>query len=498
MAKENKPYWEERQEKKYLVGEKKVNDYYRDLKRSFEHSRREIQSTINDFYWKYAEENQVSFASAQLKLSHAEIGELQDFIDLAKANIGKYNLELNNMSIRARITRYEALMRQIDAQLQQLYAIEYQYKGEELLREIYTDTYYRTWFNIDQYHGFHQEFAQINAKTVEELIRYPFNGADFSTRLWGQKEHMLQKLNESITTMLIQGRNPKTLAGEMAKTFGTKEYEAYRLLHTESSFIMGQGTLAGYKEDGVEKYQILATLDIKTSVICREQDGEVYDVDKAVVGINYWPFHPHCRTTDVPVYDDDDLSEETRTARDPATDTTYEVSADTTYEQWYKEYIKDNPKAITNEKKWKNRHGDMKQYVKYKNVLGKDLSVNSLDDFQNLKYNDSKAWNELKAEYDTVRQGKYLQSQFAYVYNGEKSFIPNKTVFETAKVIAGGNSKTALRDKERISADYGGSPNDWLKKVGKIESNKYIFDMHWYELKGKQYEMKLKHRGDKK
>ena len=38
-----------------------------------------------------------------------EIGELQEFIDLAMANIGKYNQEVNNMSIKARMTRYQAL-----------------------------------------------------------------------------------------------------------------------------------------------------------------------------------------------------------------------------------------------------------------------------------------------------------------------------------------------------------------------------------------------------
>lgn len=498
MSEKKKPYWQDRQEKKYLAGEKKVNDYYRDLKKSFEQSKHEIQSKINDFYWRYAEENQLSFASAQLKLSQAEIGELQDFIDLVNENMGKYNQELNNMSIRARITRYEALEKQIDAILQQLYSVEYQYKGEDILKEIYSDTYYRTWFNIDQYHGFHQEFAQIGAKTVEELIRYPFNGADFSTRLWRQKDHMLQRLNESITTMMIQGRNPKTLSREMSKTFGTKEYEAYRLLHTEGSFIMGQGTLAGYKEDSVERYRILATLDIKTSDKCRGMDGKEFNVEDAVVGVNYWPFHPNCRTTDVPVYEDDDLSEETRVARDPVTGKTYDVKASMTYEEWHKEHIEGKPKALLEEKKWKNRHGDKRQYERYKDVLGKDLGAKSLDDFQNLKYNDSKAWNELKAEYDIIRQGKYLQEQFAYVYGEEKLFIPNKTVFETTKVIAGGKSKNVLRVKERLSEDYGGKPDDWLKKVGKIESDMYIFDMHWYELDGKQYGMKLKNRGDKK
>lgn len=349
MAKYNKSYWEKRQERKYLAGEKKINDYYRGLKKSFEQAKKEIQSVINDFYWRYAEENQLSFASAQISLNKMELGELKDFIKKAYENMGKYNLELNNMSIRARITRYQAMEKQIDAILQQLYAIEYEYKGKDLLKKVYEDSYYRTWFNIDQYRGFHQEFAQINPRTIDELIRYPFNGADFSSRIWKQKDHMLQVLTEDITTMLIQGRNPQTLAGDFAKRFKTKEYEAYRLLHTESSFIIEQGTLAAYKEDGVKKYQILATLDMKTSDICRSEDGEIYDVDKAVVGVNYPPFHPFCRTTTVPYYEDVE-NEGTRVARDPKTGKGYEVPADMNYKQWYDLYITKETEKEFNEK----------------------------------------------------------------------------------------------------------------------------------------------------
>jgi SPP1 gp7 family putative phage head morphogenesis protein len=397
MPTPNKPYWQDRQEKKYLAGEKKIDQYYKDLEKSFEQAKREMQSVINDFYWRFAEENQLSFAGAQLKLSKTEIGDLQAFIDKAYENMGKYNLELNNMSIRARITRYEALQKQIDAQIQQLYAIEYQYKGEELLKEVHSDSYYRTWFNIDQYHGFHQEFAQISAQKVDELIKYPFDGADFSTRLWKQKDHMFQKLNESITTMLIQGRNPKTLAGEMSKTFGTKEYEAYRLLHTEGSFVIEQGSQAAYTEDGVEKYEWLATLDMKTCERCAERDGKTYDVGKGIVGVSMPPLHAFDRCTTVPAYDDKDLSEDTRLARDSA-GKSYEVPADMTYNQWHKEYIESHPESLLAEKKIRNLNSDKVQFEEYKEILGKEYIPKSIDEFQNIKYNNSDEYGILKAQ----------------------------------------------------------------------------------------------------
>ena len=64
--------------------------------------------------------------------------------------------------------------------------LEYEYKGKELLKEVYTDAYYRTWYNIDQY-GFHQEFAQVNPRTIDELIKVPFNGANFSSRMEAER-----------------------------------------------------------------------------------------------------------------------------------------------------------------------------------------------------------------------------------------------------------------------------------------------------------------------
>lgn len=488
-------YWQERQEQKYLIAEKKIDAYYEGLKRSFEQAKKEIHSVIADFYMRYADENGLTFTEAQKALSKAEIGSLKAFISKVNRHMGEYSQELNNMSIKARMSPYQATEMQIDAILQELYTIEYKIKGEELFKEIYEDSYYRTWFNIDQYHGFHQEFAQIASSVVEELVKYPFNGANFSSRLWKQKDHMLQRLNESLTTMLVQGKNPKTLSDGFSKAFGTKEFEAYRLLHTEGSFMSEQGTLAAYKEDGVDRYQFLATLDGKTSDICREADGEIYEVERAVVGVNYPPLHNFCRSTTVPYYEDGVGG--ARAARDPVTGKPYKVPADMTYKNWHTEYIAGNPEAVLTEQKWKNRYTDKKQYEKYKEILGVD-APKTFDSFQNLKYTETEKWAEIKDRYDNTRLGKYLQNQFAYTYNGEKLFIPNNTIFEATRVIAGGKSKTPLRVKEKLSEKYGGTPEDWVKRVGKIESDNYVFDMHWYELKGKQYEMKLKNRGEKK
>lgn len=456
----DKSYWEKRQEQKFLSGEKKIKDYYKGLEKSFEQAKREIQIVVNDFVTRYAIENDTpgGYATAQRLLNKTEIGDLQEFISKAYANMGKYNQEVNNMSIKARITRYQALEKQIDAILQQLYAIDYQYQGEEILKDVYSDAYYQTWFNIDQYHGFHQEFAQVNAQTVEELISYPFNGADYSTRLWKQKDHMLQQLNESITTMLIRGRNPMTLSKEFAKKFETKEFEAYRLLHTDGSFMIEQGTLAVYKEDQVEKYELLATLDMKTSDICRKADGKVYEVEKAVVGVNYPPLHVFCRTTTTPHYEDTDTSKNTRVSRDPVTGKNYYVPADMKYPEWYKKYIASNPLSVIAEKKWQNRYVDKKQFDQYVEKLGPENLLKSFDEFQTTKYSDPTEYGILKAQ---VKGMTYY----------DKAVLNEPDITEHIKKVAEsvGMNTAGIENRMKSKSSY----LDKIRRKYKPEGNEY-------------------------
>lgn len=370
-------YWQERQEAMYKAGEMKVNQYFTGLEKAFNQTRRELQKTIEAFYFRYAEENGLSYHAAQRRLDAEELGELQDFIDLATQNIGRYNQQVNNMSLRARIIRYQALEAQVDAILRQLYAIDYEAEAEKTMQEVYEDAYYRTWYNADQYHGFHAEFAQVNPTVVEKLLEYPFNGVAFSGRLWKQKDHLQAQLMEAVTTMLIQGRHPSSLTKEFAKKMNSKKFDAYRLLHTESSFLMSEATHAGYKEDGVPKYEILTTLDSKTCNVCGKLDNKVYEVGKEVTGVNMPPFHPLCRCTTVPHYDDTSTEGLTRAARDPETGKNYEVPADMTYDEWKKKYV-DKQKEESGLRKEEAEAVKLtggKQYIPYDEDDPKDVSA---------------------------------------------------------------------------------------------------------------------------
>lgn len=64
--------------------------------------------------------------------------------------------------------------------------------------------------------------------------------------------------------------------------------------------------------------------------------------------------------------------------------------------------------------------------------------------------------------------------------NGIQSFIPKGTEITNTVEIAGINS-TEFRNASIYVKLYGGKIQDWSKKAGKIESDKYVFDIHWVQ-----------------
>ncbi|MGI6080828.1 MAG: minor capsid protein [Candidatus Avilachnospira sp.] len=334
-------YWEKRQLQKYQSGEKLILDYYKELEQAFEQARREVREVIDAFYGRYAKENKISYTDALKRLSNAETGDLKAFIERVNATMGTYDLELTNMSIKARVTRYEALEKEIDAILQRLYAVDYEKFGTQNLGEAYEEAYYRTWWSMDTGRGIHSAFSAVDPHTIDQLIKYPFNGSAFSDRLWKQKDYLLSQLMESLTTMFIQGKHPRTLAKDFAKKFESRKFDAYRLLHTEYSYISEEASQAVYGEDGIEEYEYMATLDSKTCGICGDLDGKKIKVKMGVIGQNKPPMHPLCRCTTAPWIEG--LSGGgNRIARDE-NGKNIEVPKEMTYNEWRDIYI-DKPK----------------------------------------------------------------------------------------------------------------------------------------------------------
>lgn len=344
-------YWEKRAIASAARTEKAVNSQEKYLEATFESARKRVGSALADFYLRYANENGVTFAEAQQCLSEAELkefrGTLEDFNKMAKESFGTYNRELENLSMRVRVTRLQALEAEIKAVLDSLYG-KVNTVTTDTLQAVYESSYYHTLYDIDKYTGILHNVAKLNTRTIQNAVQYPYSGLKFSERIWGYQVNLNERLKAKIVEMCIQGKNPRDYAAVFAKEFDTQTFYAKRLLATEAAYNSNAATMKAYEEDDIEKYEICATLDSKTSKTCREQDGKVYDLKDAKPGENHPPFHPFCRTTTVPVIDGVDLGDEKRVARDES-GKVYKVPENMTYSEW-KKYIVDDvasPQVMT-------------------------------------------------------------------------------------------------------------------------------------------------------
>lgn len=78
--------------------------------------------------------------------------------------------------------------------------------------------------------------------------------------------------------------------------------------------------------------------------------------------------------------------------------------------------------------------------------------------------------------------------------NEVQTFIPKNAEIINIVEIAGENSKE-FRNAGKYAELYGGKNSDWSKRAGKIESDKYVFDIHWVQGKNGVFcEWKIKNK----
>lgn len=341
----NAAYWQRRTAILEQAQHDKSIKYFDTLNTQYQKAISQTQKDINAWYSRYATENKVSFQEAQKQLNARELEEFKwtvdDYIKYGRENAisGQWAKQLENASARYHITRLEALKVQMQHQVEVLMGNEAD-GVSKLIESIYTDSYYRSIYDIQRGTGIGFNFALLDKDGIQRVMSKPWtaDGTNFSERIWGKyRPELVSDLHEQLTQATIRGDNPKTLAAKIAKKYGVKQSQAENLCLTEGAYFRSRGQMEGYKESGVEEYEICATLDGRTSEICQEMDGKHFPLDKWQVGTTAPPFHGRCRTATMPYFNDEFTVDEKRIARNES-GKSYYVEGDITYKTWAKKY----------------------------------------------------------------------------------------------------------------------------------------------------------------
>lgn len=341
-------YWQKRYEKLKLSEMKKAEITAAKQKEIYQETLTRLRQQVLDWYDRYARENSISLADAQEQLTTSENKEfkitLEKYGELAKKEnlSSEYKRLLENVSMKVRHERSQKLYVDTIHLVEQL-AKTQKIQLEELLKDVYEDSVYKTAYEVQTMQGKYTQMQGLNEKEINEIIKKPWteDGKEFSTRIWENKQKLVQTLTREMTRAFILKESTSRINERITKRFNVSYNEARRLIETETAYIQEKAMLDTYDKLNVEKYEILAVLDSKTSEICREMDGKVFERKDAKAGITLPPFHCYCRSTTIPYINDiTDSADDTRAARAPVTGETVFVEGDLNYEEWYNKYVK--------------------------------------------------------------------------------------------------------------------------------------------------------------
>lgn len=348
----NGEYWQKRFELLEQAAHQQGVQCYADIEKQYRQAQKTLEGQIAAWYQRFASNNGVTLAEAKRMLNAKELAELKwdvnQYIQYGQENAinGTWVKQLENASARFHISRLEALKLQTQQSIEVMFGNQLD-SIDSTMRNVYKSGYYHTAYEIQKGVGVGWDFSALDDKQISKVINKPWavDGKNFSERIWGNRQKLVNELNNTLTQNIILGKDPQKAIDEIARKMNTSKTNAGRLVMTEEAFFSSAAQKDCFTELDVEQFEIVATLDSHTSDICRGMDGKHFPMSEWKVGVTAPPFHVHCRSTTVPYFDDEFDAVGERAARDEETGKTYFVPGNMTYKEWEKSFVNGSDKS---------------------------------------------------------------------------------------------------------------------------------------------------------
>lgn len=166
--------------------------------------------------------------------------------------------------------------------------------SEKNMKDGFTNTYKNIRLELDE-----NDFNLPNKKLMEELMKKPWHGDNFSNRLWTNTFKLAEECNKILFNGLSQGKSIASISIAMNNAMQNGFNNAHRLVRTETMHYLNSASLEAYRDAQLNKVQFWAASDERTCKTCGVggMHGKIYEIDKAPV----LPLHPNCRCCYLPV-----------------------------------------------------------------------------------------------------------------------------------------------------------------------------------------------------
>lgn len=303
----SKQYWRAREEN---ARKKAIQDDYTrslEIKGIYQQLTAEIEKDISAFYQKYADKNGLTYAEVQKRVAQVDIDAYSKKAEyyvknrkkkgIAFSKTANQEMELYNLTMK--VNRLEMLKAQIGLEMVERFSdLEDYMQGE--LDGVALEEYKRQ-------AGILGDTLNNNPKAAEALpnasykqpgfvvadVDEPFYHATFSNRIWTHYGELKASLDGLLARALVNGEGSGKLISDLRKATGASEFNARRLIITETARVRTEVQKQAMEDAGVIYYEYMA-LGANPCDECQNLDGRVYPVKDMEPGFNAPPMHPFC------------------------------------------------------------------------------------------------------------------------------------------------------------------------------------------------------------
>lgn len=332
-------YWAKRSLERLSEAEKTSIPYLKQVQKEYRATARAIVEQVRELYATYYRKS--GFDTDALN-KIASQGDVKRFMESMRAQGLPTDLPDN---FKGRMSRLELLNNQMLGKVKEM-ATKERVMTTDLYDKVFRNTYYRTGYDTSKGLGENLAFGTLNDRAVSKALSAKFYGKNYSERIWGNSDKLAGKLQSILAQAIAAGQPLEKTTRLVRERFNVSQSNAARLVRTEVCYFENQAEIEAYKEMGISEYVLLATLDSRTSSICREMDGKRFKIEDAKAGETLPPLHPYCRTTIRP-YVGAEFEPKTRIMRDPETGKNKTIEQ-MTYSEWRAQYMPNEPKTNQN------------------------------------------------------------------------------------------------------------------------------------------------------
>ncbi len=257
---------------------------------------------IEGIYHRFAKNNGMTVVEAKKYLSESEYNafrmSLADYMEEIQVDgLGEKTLkELNTLSAKSRLQRYEKLLADIYMENMAM-AKKIDDKMAIEFREVIKTNFIRTAYGVQKAMGVNFAIDNLSDRAIALIVKHKWAKRTFSESIWGHIDTLNEDVREVLAKGFISGKSVDKMVKELERRTGVARSYVHRLVQNQCQYFANEGERQGYMANGIKKYVFMGANETRYACECSSLNNVTINIENAIPLKNFPPLHPNCICT---------------------------------------------------------------------------------------------------------------------------------------------------------------------------------------------------------